>query len=98
MSISEELVAENIELRKEVARLNERIEIIHERSVDEWVSAKKFMSQLYNCIAQQIEGEWKTTGDMCGWTPEQIALAEVVAFVTRQELYAKARQFDDGRD
>ncbi len=94
MDISETLVAENIQLRQEVARLNERIEEIHERHVDEWVSAKAFLQQFYGIMAIRIPGEWKEIGDSCNWTAEQIAIAENLACQTRQELYAKAREFE----
>lgn len=46
-------------------------------------------------MGQRIPGEWRDIGKQCGWTPGQIAIAEVLANETRQALYKKARRFDD---
>jgi hypothetical protein len=93
VGVFEEVVQENLELRKQIEQLTTRVEEIHDKHVDEEMSAEKFLAQFYRIMALQIAGEWKEIGDRCGWTPEQIATADVLAFVERQRIYRQAREY-----
>ncbi|HZU01556.1 MAG TPA: hypothetical protein VFA10_17945 [Ktedonobacteraceae bacterium] len=95
MSVAEKLVAENMQLREQVRVLEATLEQVSDRDVGRWRDAGTFLATVYRHLALSLPGEWKATGHELGWTPEQIALAEVLASATRQELYAKAREYDD---
>lgn len=57
--------------------------------------AGAFLAQVYRILAVHIPGEeWQKIGKQCGWTPEQIGLAEKIAVKVRQELYTLAQAFE----
>lgn len=62
----------------------------------QYIKAHNFFAHIYRAMAVAVPGEeeWLKIGKEENWTPEQIAIAEVIAVQTRQELYALARQYE----